>query len=493
VGASAIFHRGRSTLAAHPNLTALVLVVLVASLVRVCFMFRAPVFLLNDSGTYYLPAHDLVHGLGFDISIRRPPVYPGFLAGTILLFGEDLRTVAFVQHMLGVLTAGLVYMLGTITFGRIAGVLAALLTALDGTLLVSEHYVMPESLLLALLLATFLIAILAIRGERRALFLLSGVLLGLSALCKPVAQALIPVIPFVVAASYGSVRRAVLPTLLLLAGFAAIGVPWMVRNWAVHGSLTTAGALGQTLVARTAKHDTGFRYYDERNVDQYGDARETTARQIVQNGIRQRQSDGVIYRRVQDRLELTDAEANQFMRNLAIEVIAARPVYYVQGTLQMTWQLLVGEVERLRTDWKTQGARFSREEWEERAQHLLGNPTQVHQNEFDRAEAIVALYQPGILGPTLPTLALVGLLIAARVPSLRPALLPGLAALTLVVTSAALDGPVARYRYPADPLLALTAMGGLVWAIAAIASRIGRFRSPESIRVPRVDRAAEGV
>ena len=80
--------RGRSWLAAHPDLAALALVLGVAALLRLGLAFRSPIFLLRDSGSYFLPAWALVHGLGFDLSIRRTPLYPWFLSGTIVLFGE---------------------------------------------------------------------------------------------------------------------------------------------------------------------------------------------------------------------------------------------------------------------------------------------------------------------------------------------------------------------------------------------------------------------
>ncbi len=464
----------RSLLRRHPHLVAVALIAGTALAVRLAFVFRAPVFLLHDSGSYFLPAHDLVYGDGFDLSIRRTPVYPWFLAGVMSLFGEELMVVAFAQHLLGVGSAVLVYALGRATFGAIAGLLAGLLTALDGTLLVAEHYVMPEALLLALLLASFVVALRAAHRDSVRWAFAAGVLLGVSALCKPVAQVLIPVIPFVWLVNRGVSRRFLLATGAFTVGFVAVALPWMGRNYFVHGSATTAGALGQTLLARTAKHDRGFRWYDADDAARYGDGQESAARQIVQSGIRQRLSDGVIYRRLQERLRLSDAEVNGYMRDLSIRVIAERPLYYLTGTAEMSWQLLVGEVEKLRTDWKTQNSRLSRDEWEERVEHLLAKPTPAHQNEFERADLIVGLHQPGAFGLALPILALVGLLIAAITPRLRPALLPPLAALSLIVVSAALDGPVARYRYPADPLIALSAMGGLVAMLTGLAGAIGR-------------------
>src|SRR4029079_15432089 len=129
-----------------------------------------------------------------------------------------------------------------------------------------------------------------------------------------------PVLPLMVAVTYASIRRAIMPGLLIGARLAVVVPAWLARHAVVYGSATTAGVLGQTLLARTAKHDLGFHWYDDKLADSY-ERREGIARQSVQNSIKQRLSDGVIYRRVQDRFGMTHAEINQFMRVLATDVI----------------------------------------------------------------------------------------------------------------------------------------------------------------------------
>lgn len=109
--------RARALIAAHPDAFAIGLIVLVASLVRVAFAFRVPVFLLRDSVGYFLPAWDLLNGYGFDLSVRRTPVYPGFLVGAMALFGEDLQAISFAQHLLGVGMSVLVYGIGRLRWG----------------------------------------------------------------------------------------------------------------------------------------------------------------------------------------------------------------------------------------------------------------------------------------------------------------------------------------------------------------------------------------
>lgn len=484
--------RVRALVGRHPDAIALGTIVLAATIIRAAFAFRAPVFLLRDSVSYLLPGWDLLYGYGFDLSIRRTPTYPLFLTGAMATFGEELLAVAFAQHLLGILSAVLIYLIGKRTFGLVAGLVAGLVTALSGPLLISEHYLMPEALLVALLLLTYLVFLKALESGRRRDYLISGLLLGVSLLCKPVAQVLIPVLPFVVLVQYRSIRRTIVPTLAIGMGLAAVMVPWMVRNTIVHGSPTTAGALGQTLVARTAKHDTGFDWYDASRAETY-ERREGIARQIVENGIRQRLSDGVIYRRVQDRFGMSDAEVNDFMRRLSTQVILDRPLYYLQGTVKMTWQLLGGEVEKLSTDWKTQNARLSRDEWDDRVEHLLSRATDAQRNELDNASAIAAFLQPAALGPTLPILFILGALLTAFVPRLRPALVLSLAVLALLVTSAALDGPVTRYRYPADPLIVLIGAGAVAWAVERVSELVRRTRPVGSLGRAPAERAVEGA
>ena len=67
----------------------------------------------------------------------------------------------------------------------------------------------------------------------------------------------------------------------------------------------------------------------------------------------------------------------------------------------------------------------------------------------------------------------------------RPALCPGCGA-RILLASAALDGPVPRYRYPLDPLIALFAAGGVTvagaWALARGAGLAGRRERREQPR-----------
>ena len=105
--------------------------------------FRTPpLFVGGDSQTYLVPGYELARGLGFAPILKRPPLYPLFVALRIVVMGEDPHGLVFLQHLLGLGTVGLTYWLGRVVFaqagsltvGRVAGFAAGLLVALLGLL-----------------------------------------------------------------------------------------------------------------------------------------------------------------------------------------------------------------------------------------------------------------------------------------------------------------------------------------------------------------------
>src|SRR6185295_2507645 len=113
---------------------------------------------------YFWPGYELAREIGFDLDLRRTPVYPLFIAFVVTRIGEDLAALALAQHLLGVATCLLVAGLGIRFWGAWTGLLAGLLVALSGTLLVAEQYVMAETLFISL--ATVTLAWLALALER---------------------------------------------------------------------------------------------------------------------------------------------------------------------------------------------------------------------------------------------------------------------------------------------------------------------------------------
>jgi len=466
----------------HPDVAALTLIGVVAMLLRLAFLYRVSVILTGDSQSHYLPGYDLVFGNQFEPELRRPPGYAFFAAGTILVLGEELRALAFVQHLLGVATALLTYLLGRVTFGRPAGLVAGLLVALNGALVLVGQSVMTETLFTFLLVATLLALLVAGRGGRWGWALLAGVALGAAALTRPVAQALVILVPLAFLAYTRRPWPVVRGTALVGIGFALVLVPWMVRNLAEHGTLSAAGGLGRSLIARTIKYDEG--YFDQARPTADGDLK-AEARQFIRgkrNTIRNSRSVRSTQAGLMKEFGLTQAQSDQLMRQVATEAILERPAYYVEGSLKMAWQIALGKPKEdaYSERWVMRSDKDWVEQWESRVDHLLGPSTPAEQSSVETAQWLTEIFQPAALGPVLPILAALGL--AASAVAVRPALVPGIAGLGILLASAALDGPVPRYRYPLDPLIALFAAGALALAVAWAVALWRRTRATDPER-----------
>jgi hypothetical protein len=270
-------------------------------------------------------------------------------------------------------------------------------------------------------------------------------------------------------------------SVLVGAGFALVLVPWMLRNLAEHGTMSAAGGLGRSMIARTIKYDEGF--FDESKPVVEGDFK-SEVRSFIRgkrNTIRSSRSVRSTQAGLMEEYGLTQAQSDRLMREVATDVIMEHPTYYAIGSLQMAWQIVLGkEKEDTYSDrWVMRSSKDWVEQWETRVDHLLGPSTEAEQRSVETAQWLTNLFQPALVGPILPLLAALGLLLS--VVAARPALLPGLAGLGILLASAALDGPVPRYRYPLDPLIALLAAGALAvlagWLVAAV--RRGRQPSPD--------------
>lgn len=514
----------RRLLAPPPTWLVLLVVAVVALVLRLAFLFRAPVFIIGDSENYFWPGYQLAREIGFDLELRRTPVYPLFIAFVVTRIGEDLAALALAQHLLGVVTCLLVAWLGIRLWGAWTGLLAGLLGALSGSLLVAEQYVMAETLFISL--ATLAVVWLAFGIERPSWrpLVVGGLLIGIAALTRPVglvlAVAAVPALllaawhderrpaagappatspvgaeraangasgrvpvasgrgPGALARAGRALRRAAPRLLALGAGVLLVWLPWMARNWVVHGSFSAEGNAGQTLVGRAMRHDRGFTFENPADPDP---ARQR-AREIMRDGRGRFVSP--TRDRIKRELGLSDAAANRLMRDLALEAILRQPGYYLAGTVQSFARLAQGTPERYRDHWNTRRDEGSREEWEANKdiRHLLGPPTPLQEGQYDEAEALMSLVQPARLGPTIPLLAAVGALglatgLGTRRARPAVALFLALVVVGLLLAAAALVAPLARYRYPVEPLLGLLAAGGVA-TLAALARRLAPGARP---------------
>jgi 4-amino-4-deoxy-L-arabinose transferase-like glycosyltransferase len=300
--------------AAHPDLVLLAVLLVVTASVRGMFLLRAPLFVRRDSLAYLQTGYELARGQGFDLPLRRTPLYPLLIGGVVWSLGEDLRGLAFAQHLLALVTVAGTYVLGKLIFGRVAGFLAGLLVAISGPLVIYEHYILAEPLFIPLLVMGLLLTVLAMRRESAGLYLAGGVVLALAALSRPIGQALVPVAPLAILAQHCRWRPALKPACLVLLGFALVLVPWIARGALESGRVGSAGALGQTLVGRIVRHDEGFVIPDPDSPTSETDPRKIDARRLILAQMGRDARPSAINHRLQEQLGLGEAEANSAMQ-----------------------------------------------------------------------------------------------------------------------------------------------------------------------------------
>jgi 4-amino-4-deoxy-L-arabinose transferase-like glycosyltransferase len=459
-------------------------VLLAAAAIRLAFLSSDPPLLLTtDSLTYALPAHHLAHGQGFDLSLRRTPGYPLFLAGLWAALGDGFQPVAYAQHCLGVATAGLTWWLGRLALGRVAALLGGLAGALSGPQILYEHYLMTEPLFTLVLVLSTAAFVAALRHGSAWLYLASGTLFGLCALTRPIGQVFPLLVPLAVlcAVRPPQVRSAALAGLLAVVGFAFITLPWMARNWLAGGELTGSSALGKTLFGRITRHDEGFRF----DLPPAGPSEHDPVRQQARAMARQAAQDdtsrgSLVHERLMREFGYTEAQAYNVMRDTALEVLLAQPSYYLQSSLRGVGELFVGQEESLRAHLERLANPRLRREWQQTPElaPLLPDPVspQMRVQTLSRAVATVRVYQPSqpVVATAMGILFLTGVMGIALRSAWRTAAPLPLVATAVLVASAFLDGPVPRFRYPVDPLITLTAAGGLVAIVESARSLLRR-------------------
>lgn len=484
-----LFARLSDRVRRHPDLTCLLVLLTVGASLRLAFAFRAPpLFVGGDSQTYLVPGYELAHGLGFAPILKRPPLYPLFVAFSIVVLGEDPHGLALLQHLLGLGTVLLTYWLaraifgvaGRLAAGRMAGLAAGLLVAINGTLIVYERYVMGETLATFLLCAAALALVMAAQRASWRLYAVGGLLLALASLTRASVQLLLPLVPLVALLWHRQVHLTARFSGAMLAGFLVLTLPWMMWTLVQAGSLGASG-LGEALFWRGSRETPNLISREIGRPSDVADPVRTQARRVAYNRVFEDELPSDIAVLLQQRFGYSEAEADAILRDVAIELFARQPDRYVQTSLALFGELLVGTEQTLGGQGKSGGVvRFPNvhdkyDFWNERIRHLALNATVAEANEFRRAQAVANLFQPFRWAPLMLGLLALGMIGATVVRAWRLAWLPVLLGLWLLLLTAFLSGALPRYRYPADPLLAV-GMGGGVAAVVVGARRLLTMR-----------------
>lgn len=178
-----------------------------------------------DTHEYYALAQSITRG-SYEIGgidwILRPPGYPAFLSAIDMAFGTDPRFAIGLQILLGGLTAALVAFWAARAAGREAGLAAGMLAGLAPVAGLFSGFLLAESLFTA----TVALGLFFFRKRP----VLSGFILGLSALVKPTG-----IYIAAVATLFHLVKRDWARAGLLSVAFLLPILPWLARNRVVNG------------------------------------------------------------------------------------------------------------------------------------------------------------------------------------------------------------------------------------------------------------------
>jgi 4-amino-4-deoxy-L-arabinose transferase-like glycosyltransferase len=231
---------------------ALVVVVVLALVMRLWFWWiqaRSGAVPPGDPEEYYRAAIHILHGGYHDTGKwLRPPVYPAFLALLLPAAGMHVAGALLIQAC--ILSVGVLafYACGAHLFGRITGLVTALLAAIFIPLASYASSLYAEALFVTLLVAGLTALNDAIERKSGRMAFGAGVILALAALTRAVGVYLIPLAAAWMAWRAWSngypVWRWRHPAILLLLGAMLVIGPWAGRNYLVHGRLIVSDTNG---------------------------------------------------------------------------------------------------------------------------------------------------------------------------------------------------------------------------------------------------------
>jgi 4-amino-4-deoxy-L-arabinose transferase-like glycosyltransferase len=178
-----------------------------------------------------------------------PAGYPAFIALTSGWAEPNPVAVAAAQLILTAAVAALAVVYAAKVGVRGRGLAAGWIYALLPTAALWALTVMSETLFAAFLLLACLTWLISIDHDRMLLAVLSGFVLGLAALVRPIGLMLVPLwalLAFLAVRRDRGDKRGLSLALAIAFGAALVFVPWSLRNQSVHGRFAFSGVAERT-------------------------------------------------------------------------------------------------------------------------------------------------------------------------------------------------------------------------------------------------------
>ena len=177
----------------------------------------------------------------------RAPFYPYLLALFHLLTSGNLLGIIILQNIIGLASFLLVYKLADNVCGRIPARISAIIYLLSFDFIFFESELLLDFLLVFFLPLIFLNIFKADKSGRKIFWLISGILLGLSAATRPTTLILLAIVPLFFLryrSKLFSPRNWLISMLLFAAGTFAILLPIGFRNAVVGGEFSLIPSQG---------------------------------------------------------------------------------------------------------------------------------------------------------------------------------------------------------------------------------------------------------
>ncbi|HEU4366287.1 MAG TPA: glycosyltransferase family 39 protein [Candidatus Krumholzibacteria bacterium] len=206
-------------------------------------------FPVMDSLYHHEWALDLVAGgtSGTD-AFFRGPLYPYFLSLLYRMSDSSIAFAVLVQHLIGALTAGLIYLTARELFSRSVSLVAGLTTALYWVLVYMEGDLLLETTFIFLNTLAMFLLLQGVRRHSLARLAAGGFALGLATITRPSIMVFFPAVPIAIylagRARPAAARGWIVQTFVVAAACALPILPVMVRNYTVAKAIVPVGASG---------------------------------------------------------------------------------------------------------------------------------------------------------------------------------------------------------------------------------------------------------
>ena len=198
-----------------------------------------------NNGAYsvsQINSKDFPQFLGESPTRMRQPLYPVFLALLFFFFGNSIISVQLVQLILSILTLFLIIDIGKRIFGSDYSQINNIILSLYFPLWMLSANILTETVFILLTIISFRYYIISKEKKQSKFILLSGILLGLSFLTRPIALIIFFIIGII--HLYPSKKVNYKYFSIFVIGFMLVIIPWTLRNYFVMDEFTPLSSDG---------------------------------------------------------------------------------------------------------------------------------------------------------------------------------------------------------------------------------------------------------